>query len=103
MEDYFNNTQIKTIKSCARNEPVHTTMAKITLKRDNSIELKQGAFAPRIIGKWKKKDVWAENGGKRDKSGNKLVHYIWCATLRRGIQVEAYTREELIDFIKQDC
>ena len=43
-------------------------MAKITLKKDHSIEFKQGAFAPRIIGEWKKEDVWAENGGKRDET-----------------------------------
>lgn len=76
-------------------------MAKITLKKDHSIEFKQGAFAPRIIGEWMKEDVWAENGGKYDKSGNKLVHYIWHAILRRGTQLQAYTRDDLKKVIKQ--
>lgn len=75
-------------------------MAKVTFKKDHSIELRKGAFAPRIIGEWKKEDVYAENGGKHDKSGNKLVHYLWHATLRRGTQLKAYTRDELIDNIK---
>ena len=76
-------------------------MAKITLKKDHTIEFKQGAFAPRIIGEWMKEDVWAENGGRRDKSGNKLVHYLWHATLRRGTQLIGYTRDELEKAIKQ--
>lgn len=76
-------------------------MAKITLKKDHMIELKRGAFAPRIIGEWMKEDVWAENGGRRDKSGNKLVHYLWHATLRNGTQLKCYTREELEKAIKQ--
>lgn len=75
-------------------------MAKITLKKDHSIELRKGAFAPRIVGVWMKEDVWAKNGGKHDKSGNKLVHYLWHATLRRGTQLKAYTRDELIGCIK---
>ena len=75
-------------------------MAKITLKKDHSIEFKQGALTPHIIGEWTKENVWAENGGKHDKSGNKLVHYLWHATLRRGTQLKAYTRDELIDNIK---
>ena len=76
-------------------------MAQITLKKDHSIEFNQGAFAPRIIGEWMKEDVWAKNGGKYDKSGNKLVHYLWHATLRNGAKLYQYTRDELIKCIKQ--
>ena len=76
-------------------------MAKITFKKDHSIELKRGAFAPRIIGEWMKEDVWAKNGGRRDKSGNKLVHYLWHATLRNGAKLWQYNREDLEKAIKQ--
>ena len=29
------------------------------------------------VGTYKKEDVWGEHGGRRDKSGNLLVHYIY--------------------------
>lgn len=76
-------------------------MAKITLKKDHTIEFKQGAFAPRIIGEWRKEDIWAQNGGKRDKSGNKLVHFIYYAILRRGLELQEYTRTDLVKTIKK--
>ena len=75
-------------------------MAKVTLKKDGTIELKRGAFAPRIIGEWMKQDVWNENGGRYDESGNKLVHIIYHATLRKGTWLQAFTRNELVQAIK---
>ena len=76
---------------------------KITLKKDGSIELNRGAFAPRIIGDWNVENVWKENGSSRDASGNKLVHYMWNATLRNGLRLMGYTRKELTNQIKQYC
>lgn len=37
-------------------------MAKITLKKDHTIEFKQGAFSPRIIGTWKKEVSYEHQG-----------------------------------------
>lgn len=76
-------------------------MAQITLKNDHTIELKKGAFSPRIIGEWRKEDVWAENGGKRDRSGNKLVHFMYYAILRNGLELQDYTRKDLVNTIKK--
>lgn len=72
---------------------------KVTLKKNGIIEVKRGAFIARAIGTWHHTDVWKENGGSRDKSGNKLVKSIWSATLRHGRQIEAYSREDLIKII----
>lgn len=76
-------------------------MAKITLKKDGTIEVKRGVFVPRIIGNWWKQDVWKENGGRRDKSGNKLVPAIYHAKMRNDLELIGYTRQELVNAIKQ--
>ena len=76
-------------------------MAKVTLKQNGNIEVKAGALAPMIIGTWRYVDVWAENGGSRDKSGNKLVRGYWEASFKNGQHLPlAYTRKELVDNIK---
>ena len=76
-------------------------MAKVTLKQNGNIEVKAGALAPMIIGTWRYVDVWAENGGSRDKSGNKLVRGYWKASFKNGQNMPiAYTRKELVDIIK---
>jgi hypothetical protein len=78
-------------------------MAKVTLKQNGNIEVKAGALAPMIIGTWHYVDLWAENGGSRDKSGNKLVRAYWEATLKKGWPfLIAYTRKELVDIIKNN-
>ena len=46
-------------------------------------------------GTWHKQDVWAENGGTHDRSGNRLVHYLWIARLADGSEVIDYSREQL--------
>lgn len=76
-------------------------MAKVTLKQNGNIEVKAGAFAPMIIGTWHYVDLWAENGGSRDKSGNKTVRGYWKASFKNGQNMPiAYTRKELVDYIK---
>lgn len=76
-------------------------MAKVTLKKDGTIEFKQGAFAPRSIGRWEHEDIWKQNGGRRDKSGNLLVHHIYRAKLRNGLELTEYNRNELVKVIKK--
>ena len=48
-----------------------------------------------VAGTWCKQDVWAENGGTHDRSGNKLVHYLWIARLADGSEIIEYSREQL--------
>ena len=76
-------------------------MARVTLKKDGTIEFKLGAFAPRSIGRWEHEDVWKQNGGRRDKSGNKLVHHIYRAKLRNGLELIEYTRSKLVEVINK--
>lgn len=73
---------------------------KVTLKQNGNIEVKAGAFCPRTVGTWQYVDVLAENGGRRDKSGNKLVRGYWKACLKKGGDLTAYTRKELVEQIK---
>ena len=75
-------------------------MAKVTLKQNGNIEVKAGAFCPRTVGTWHYVDVWAENGGRRDKSGNLLVRAYWKANLKDGRELIAYSRKELVEQIK---
>lgn len=73
---------------------------KVTLKKNGTIEAIIGAFCPRTVGTWHYTNVWVENAGRRDKSGNKLVRGIWSAKLKGREEIQAYTRQELIQFIK---
>lgn len=76
-------------------------MAKVTLKQNGDIEVKAGAFCPRVVGTWHYKDVWAENGGRRDKSGNLLVRGYWVANLKGyDATLVEYTRKDLVELIK---
>ena len=45
------------------------------------------------VGTWNKRDIWKENGGRRNRSGCLLVHYFWEATLNDGRGFIAYTRK----------
>jgi hypothetical protein len=73
-------------------------MAKVTLKKNGNIEVKVGAFAPRIIGHWHKEEL-----GGRDASGNKLVPRMYFASMKKGLELIGYTRNELINVIKKYC
>ena len=76
-------------------------MARVTLKKDGTIEFKQGAFAPRSIGRWEHEDVWKQNGGRRDKSGNLLVRHIYRAKLHNGLELTEYSRDGLVKAIRK--
>lgn len=65
-------------------------MRKITFCKDGTIE----AGGSRV-GTWHYVDVWQENGGKYDKSGNRLVRCFWKACLRDGKELTQYTQKEL--------
>ena len=58
-------------------------MAKITLKKDHSIECKAGAFAPCIIGTWKK-EVSYEHQGNDHNLYRRELH---VATLKNGQRI----------------
>lgn len=45
------------------------------------------------VGIYKKEDVWKEHGGRRDRSGNLLVHYIYWLDLITESHM-AYTLNE---------
>lgn len=72
-------------------------MVKITLKQDGTIEA-GGAS----VGTWHYVDVWAENGGRRDKSGNLTVRGYWTANLKNndGLLIE-YKRKDLAELIRK--
>ena len=48
-----------------------------------------------VAGTWQKRDIWAENSSMHDKSGNKIVHYLWVAKLADGSEVIEYSRSGL--------
>lgn len=70
-------------------------LPQITLKKDGTILMKK------TIGTWKCTNVWKERGGRHDRSGNLLVHYIWEAELDNGCVITEYSRKELIHTISR--
>lgn len=58
-------------------------MVKITLKKDHTIEFKQGAFAPRIIGEWKKEVSYEHQGNDH----NLYRRELYVATLKNGQRI----------------
>jgi hypothetical protein len=90
---------------------MQTTNNSLTFKVDTTmattIRLQKGFFSfaqngniqcgTTVVGSWKKRDIWAENGSTHDKSGNKLVHFLWTAKLADGSEVIEYSRSGLRD------
>lgn len=74
---------------------------RVTLKKNGNIEVKVGAFAPRIVGKWSYTNVW-KTQGRRDKSGNKLVKCLYEAELKYVGLFFAYSREELVNIVRNN-
>ena len=58
-------------------------MAKITLKKDHSIEIKVGAFEPLIIGTWKKEVSYEHQGNDH----NLYRMELYVATLKNGQRI----------------
>lgn len=63
---------------------------QVQFKQNGNIEV-----SGKAIGTWHHRDIWAENGGSHDRSGNKLVHHIWEGKLNDGRILTEYTREDL--------
>ena len=74
---------------------------RVTLKKDGKIEVKVGAFTPHIVGTWSYTNVW-KTQGRRDKSGNKLVRDLYEAELKNVGHVIAYSREELVNIVRNN-
>ena len=69
----------------------------ITLRKGNFTFAQNGNIQCGIatVGTWHKRDIWAEHGSTRDKSGNRLVHYMYTALLADGSDVIDYSRQQL--------
>lgn len=70
----------------------------ITLNKDGGFRFaKNGEILCGIakVGTWRKRNIWKENGGRRDKSGQKLVPVIYEAHLNDGTNLCEYSRKEL--------
>lgn len=68
----------------------HIGAMDVTLKADGSVVIESS------VGTWKSTDIWKEQGGRRDKSGNKSVHFTWEANLDiEEANLFEYSRDEL--------
>jgi len=65
---------------------------KVTLAKDGIIRV-DGEF----FGLWKCENLW--KNGRYDKSGNKLVHYLWHGVINEGKTYTCYSRKELVEWI----
>ena len=55
------------------------------------------------VGTYRKEDVWEEHGGRRDKSGNLLVHYIYWLNFGTKLGTKlimAYTLNDARDILE---
>lgn len=53
------------------------------------------------IGTWRKQDIWKEYGGKYDRSGNRLVPYLYWITIpsHSAEEIPFYSRAEVREFL----
>ena len=70
-------------------------MNEIILKQNGDICI----FGMRV-GRWERQDIWKENGGKYDRSGNRLVECFYHAWFINGkASLHNYTRRELKAYV----
>ena len=72
-------------------------MAKITLKQSGDIEVKAGAFCPRIVGTWKRVSVKEHMGNTHEIQ----EHYLYEARLKNGGFFYG-NRKELVEQIRKN-
>lgn len=70
----------------------HLGALDIKLKADGTVVIESN------VGTWNCHNIWKEQGGRRDASGNKSVHYTWHAHLMDGDLMD-YSRIDLCDLI----
>lgn len=68
----------------------HLGAMDVTLKGNGQVVIESS------VGTWKSTNIWKEQGGRRDKSGNKSVHFTWEANLDiEEANLFEYSRDEL--------
>ena len=72
-------------------------MAKITLKQNGDIEVKAGAFCPRIVGTWKRVSVKEHMGNTHEIQ----ERYLYEAKLKNGGFFSG-SRKELVEQIRKN-
>lgn len=71
-------------------------MAKVTLKQNGDIEVKVGAFCPRVVGTWKRVSVKEHMGNTHEIQ----ERYLYEARLKKSGLLYG-SRQELVEQIKK--
>ena len=52
-----------------------------------------------LLGVWRRRDIWKEQGCRRDACGNKTVQYMWAIKMIDGRERIYYSKKDAIEWI----